>query len=89
MRWRTRNAGARYLQTKDIKYVQKKLGHRSITSTTVYENSMPNQEVETYVSKVAGSDEEKIKLLNPGFEYSGLNTNERLPIMRKKVVGLD
>ncbi len=50
---------------------------------------MPNQEVETYVSKVAGSDEEKIKLLNPGFEYSGLNTNERLPIMRKKVVGLD
>jgi site-specific recombinase XerD len=26
-----------YLQTRDIRYVQKKLGHRSITSTTIYE----------------------------------------------------
>ena len=32
-----------YLQTRDIRYVQKKLGHRSITSTTIYENSEPNQ----------------------------------------------
>jgi site-specific recombinase XerD len=78
-----------YLQTKDIKYVQKKLGHRNITSTTIYENSLPNQEVETYVSKVADSDEDRLKLLNLGYEYSGLDTNEGLPIMRKKVVGYD
>ncbi len=45
--------------------------------------------METFVSKVAGSDEEKIKLFNLGYEYTGLNTNEGMPIMKKKVVGFD
>ena len=43
-----------------------------------------NLDVETYTSKVAMSDDEKLKLLNLGYEYSGLNTNEGLSTMRKK-----
>jgi integrase len=74
-----------YLRTQNIRDTQKALGHRSITSTTIYENSLPNQDVETYISKVAWTDEEKIKLLNLGFEYAGLNTTDGHPIMRKKV----
>jgi len=74
-----------YPQAQDIRYVQKKMGHRSITSTTIYENSEPNQNVETYTSKVAALDDEKLKLLNLGYEYTGMNTKEGLPIMRKKV----
>ncbi|HML02094.1 MAG TPA: hypothetical protein VK487_01840 [Candidatus Bathyarchaeia archaeon] len=74
------------MQAQDLRYVQKKMGHRSITSTTIYENSEPCQNVETYTSKVAVSDDEKLKLVNLGYEYSGLNTKEGLPIMRKKVV---
>jgi integrase len=75
-----------YLQAQDLRYVQKKMGHRSITSTTIYENSEPCQNVETYTSKVAVSDDEKLKLVNLGYEYTGMNTKEGLPIMRKKVV---
>jgi len=40
-----------YLQTRDIRHVQKKMGHRSITSTTICENSELTQDVETYSVK--------------------------------------
>ncbi len=77
------------IQTRDIRYVQKKLGHRSITSTTIYENSEPNMDVKTYVFKVAASDEEKLSLINLGYEYTGICTGEGYPIMRRKVTGFD
>jgi integrase len=58
-----------YLQTHDLRYVQKKMGHRSITSTTIYENSMPNQDVETYMVKAVTSKEEAEKLIALGYEF--------------------
>ena len=78
-----------YLQTHDIRYVQKKLRHRSIRSTTIYEDSEPSQEVETFTSKVATSDKEKMDLINLGYEYTGLNTADGQPIMRRKALGFD
>ncbi len=57
-----------YLQTRDIRYVQKKLDHRSITSTTVYENSDASEEVEQYSLKAVSSKEEAIKLGELGYE---------------------
>jgi len=57
-----------YLQTNDIRYVQKKLGHRSILSTTIYENSDANDEVEQYTIKVVSTKEEALKLGELGYE---------------------
>ncbi len=42
-----------------------------------------------YVTKVANGDREKLRLINFGFEYTGLNTDDGHPIMRKKAVGID
>lgn len=47
-----------YLQTRDIRSVQKKMGHRFITRTTIYENSEPNQDIETFMVKAVTSKEE-------------------------------
>jgi len=77
-----------YLQTRDIRYVQKKLGHRSITSTTIYENSEPNQDVETYTVKAVTTQEEAEKLMTLGYEFH-YRTQEGVDLFRKKVIGLD
>jgi hypothetical protein len=42
-------------------YIQKKMGHRSITSTTIYEDREPNQDVETYTVKAVRTREEAEK----------------------------
>jgi len=55
-----------YQQTHDIRYVQKKLGHKNIQNTEIYENSQPSMDVKSYVSKVATSDQEKMDLINLG-----------------------
>ena len=77
-----------YLQTRDIRYVQKKMGHRSITSTTIYENSEPNQDVETYTVKAVTTREEAEKLMTLGYEFH-YRTEDGVGLFRKKVVGLD
>jgi len=77
-----------YLQTRDIRYVQKKMGHRSITSTTIYENSEPNQEVETYTVKAVTTREEAEKLMALGYEFH-YRTQDGVDLFRKKVIGLD
>jgi integrase len=77
-----------YLQTRDIHYVQKKMGHRSITSTTIYENSEPNQNVETYITKAITTGEEAEKLIALGYEFH-YHAQDGVDIFRKKVVGLD
>jgi hypothetical protein len=46
-------------------------------------------DVKTYVSKVASTDEEKLKLINLGYEYTGISTKEGHPILRRKVIGFD
>ena len=76
-----------YLQTRDIRYVQKKLGHRSITSTTVYENSDANAEVEQYTIKAVASKEEAIKLGELGYEP--FDEIDGVRLYRKRCIGLD
>ena len=77
-----------YLQTHDIRYVQKKMGHRSITSTTIYENSEPNQDVETYTVKAVTTREEAEKLIALGYEFH-YHAPDGVDVFRKKVIGLD
>jgi len=77
-----------YLQTRDIRYVQKKMGHRSITSTIIYENSEPNQDVETYTVKAVTTREEAEKLMALGYEFH-YRTQDGVDLFRKKVIGLD
>ena len=77
-----------YLQTRDIRYVQKKMGHRSITSTTIYENSEPNQDVETYTVKAVNTREEAEKLIALGYEFH-YRTADGVDLFRKRVIGLD
>lgn len=75
-----------YLQTNDIRYVQKKLGHRSILSTTIYENSDPNDaEVEQYTIKAVGSKEEAIQLGKLGYEP--FDNVDGVKLYRKRVIG--
>jgi len=78
-----------YQETHDLRYVQKKMGHRNIKNTEIYENSQPSLDVKSYVSKVATSDQEKMDLLNLGYENTGITTSEGQPILRRKVIGFD
>jgi site-specific recombinase XerC len=75
-----------YLQTRDIRYVQKKMGHRSITSTTIYENSEPNQEVEQYTIKAVTSKEEAIQLGELGYEP--FDAVDGVKLYRKRLIGV-
>lgn len=75
-----------YLQTRDIRYVQKKMGHRSITSTTIYENSEPNQEVEQYTIKAVTSKEEATQLGELGYEP--FDTVDGVKLYRKRLIGV-
>ena len=68
--------------------MQKKMGHRSITSTTIYENSEPNQDVETYTVKAVTTREEAEKLMALGYEFH-YHTQDGVDLFRKKVIGLD
>jgi hypothetical protein len=68
--------------------VQKKMAHRSITSTTVYENSESSQDVETYTVKAVTTREEAEKLMALGYEFH-YRTQEGVDLFRKKVIGLD
>jgi site-specific recombinase XerD len=73
-----------YVQTRDIRYVQKKMGHRSITSTTIYENSEPNQEVEQYIIKAVATKEEAIKLGKLG--YAPFDSVDGVKLYRKRLI---
>jgi len=58
-----------YHKTRDIVYVQKLLGHRSITNTMRYVRLMlfPDDE---FTSKVAGTVREAQELVKSGFDYA-------------------
>jgi len=77
-----------YLQTRDIRYVQKKMGHKSIASTIIYENSEPNQDVETFTVKAVTTKEEAEKLIALGYEFH-YRTADGVDLFRKKVTGFD
>ena len=57
-----------YHKTKDILYVMKILGHRSISNTLVYTQLVAFNDDE-YISKVATGTDEACKLVEAGFEH--------------------
>jgi integrase len=58
-----------YHRTKDILYVMKILGHRSIKNTLIYTQLIPNDVEEHYISKVAKTINEARLLVEAGFQY--------------------
>jgi len=58
-----------YHQTKDLLYVQKILGHRSISNTIRYTQLIDAKDDGQYVCKVAKSIGEATSLIEAGFEY--------------------
>jgi len=67
---------------------RQKMGDRFITSTTIYENSEPNQDVEAYTVKAVTSREEAEKLMALGYEFH-YHKQDGVDLFRKKVMGLD
>jgi len=63
-----------YNKTKDILYVMKLLGHKSINSTLLY-TQLINFEGDEYDVKVAETKEEITELLKVGFEWVGQDNN--------------
>ena len=61
-----------YHQTKDILYVMRFLGHRSIKNTLIYidlETACYPNESEEYITKVSKTEAEICSLIEAGFEY--------------------
>jgi integrase len=57
-----------YHRTKDILYVMKLLGHKSIANTLIY-TQLVEFEGDEYHSAIANNMEEAQKLIEAGFEY--------------------
>lgn len=57
-----------YHKTKNLRYVQERLGHKSILTTTLYTHLI-NFEADSYHSAVAKTIDEAKKLIEAGFEY--------------------
>jgi len=57
-----------YHRTKDILYVQKKMGHRNLKNTLIYTH-LVNFKSDEYSVRVAETIQEACKLLEAGFEY--------------------
>jgi site-specific recombinase XerD len=57
-----------YQRTKDILYVMRMLGHKSIQNTLVY-TQMVQFKKEEYISATANTIEDAQKLVEAGFEY--------------------
>jgi len=58
-----------YAKTKDILYVQKLLGHRSLKTTLKYTQLLTLPHSEEYICKAARNVEEAKELIEAGFEY--------------------
>jgi len=71
-----------YHKTKEILYVKKMLGHKSINSTLLY-TQLISFEGDEYDVKVAETKLERIKLLEAGFEWVGKDDSE-LTYFRKR-----
>ena len=57
-----------YHKTKDIVFVQRKIGHKSLKNTLIYMD-LADFDTEEYISKVAQTAEEIQELIESGFEY--------------------
>jgi integrase len=62
-------ATTEYAKTKDILYVQKLLGHRSLKTTLRYTQLVFLPQNEEYICKMAKTIEEAKELIESGFEY--------------------
>jgi integrase len=71
-----------YHKTKDILYVKKILGHKSINSTLLY-TQLISFEGDEFDVKVAEKKQEIVKLLEVGFEWIGKD-NDGLTYFRKR-----
>ena len=71
-----------YHKTKDILYVKKMLGHKSINSTLLY-TQLISFEGDEYDVKVAETRQEITTLLEAGFEWVGQDNND-LTYFRKR-----
>ena len=71
-----------YHKTKDILYVKKMLGHKSINSTLLY-TQLISFEGDEFDVKVAETKQEIVKLLEAGFEWVGKD-NDGLTYFRKR-----
>ena len=58
-----------YARTKDILYVMKTLGHKSLKNTLIYTQLIKFENEDEYICKVAKKPEEIAKLIEAGFEY--------------------
>jgi len=57
-----------YRKSHDILRVKEKLGHKSINSTMIYTHLI-DFEVDDFISRIATTREEKLSLIESGFEY--------------------
>ncbi|MGD0643379.1 MAG: tyrosine-type recombinase/integrase [Candidatus Bathyarchaeia archaeon] len=62
-------ATTEYHKTKDILYVMKLLGHKSIKNTLIYTQLIEFEEDDGFVCKVAKTVQEASQLIESGFEY--------------------
>lgn len=65
-----------YLRTRDIYHVKRVLGHKSIKNTEIYINIVGFDDTENYICKVAATKEERINLIEAGFEKVGNDGDE-------------
>jgi integrase len=74
-----------YHETKDLRHVQKILGHKQITSTVIYENTacaLWLQETDNFMCKVAHNEQEETELINTGFQH--VNNRGELAFYKKR-----
>ncbi len=74
-----------YHETKDLRHVQKILGHKQITSTVIYENTacaLWLQDTDNYTCKVAHNEAEEIQLIEAGFTL--VNNRGELAFYKKR-----
>jgi integrase len=72
-----------YHKTKNIVYVQERLGHRSITSTMIYTH-LVNFESDEYHHAHAKTLGEEDKLIDAGFELVRYDERQQIAIYRKR-----
>jgi len=71
-----------YHRTKDILYVMRLLGHKSIANTLIYTQLIEFEEDDKYCSAIAHNTEEAQKLIESGFEY--VCNHENVMLFRKR-----
>ncbi len=71
-------ATTEYAKTKDLLYVQRLLGHRSMKTTLRYTQLIVLPQNEEYICKVATTIEEAKKLIEAGFQYVTDHEDQKL-----------